>query len=127
MADYGTDISGVGDITPSLSESEGRRALIECVARRFITPRGALFYDNAYGFDLRQYLSGIVPSAGEISAGVLEQAEADERVLSADVDVQLVGDNLSVRVSINDGGGPFDLVLAVDRVTSAILLDGVAL
>jgi hypothetical protein len=127
VADYGTDITGLGDITSSLSEVEGRRALIESIGRRLITPRGALFYDDSYGFDLRQYLSGVFPGAGPIAAGVLEQVEADERVLSADADVRLVGQTLTIQTSITDGGGPFDLTLAINQVTSTILLDGVAL
>lgn len=127
MADYGTDITGLGDVTSGLSEIEGRRVLIEAIGRRLITPRGSLFYDASYGFDVRQFLSGTFPGAGQIASGVLEQVEADERVLSADADVRMIGQTLAIHVSIVDGGGPFDLTLAVDQVTSTILLNGVQL
>jgi len=124
VADYGSDISGLGDLSPALEEADGRRALIESIGRRLSTPRGALFYDQSYGYDLRQYLSGIYPGSGPIASGVLEQVEADERVLTADADVSMVGEALSIGVRIVDGGGPFDLTLTIDKVTSSILLNG---
>lgn len=124
MADLGTDISCVSDVTSSLQTVSGRRCLIEAIARRLITPRGGLFYDASYGFDLRQYLSGITSAPSAIAAGVVEQAEQDERVDQATAEVSFIGDRLLVKLTISDNGGPFAFVLSVSSVTVEILKQG---
>lgn len=124
MADLGTDIAGVTDVTPSLATVSGRRNLIQAIARRLITPRGGLFYDETYGYDVRQFLSGIVRSTSVIAAGIVEQAEQDERVDQADADVTFSGDQLVIKVSISDGFGPFSFVLAISKVTVELLTQG---
>jgi hypothetical protein len=124
LADLGTDISGVMDVSPSLAESSGRRALIEAVARRLITPRGSLWYDPAYGFDLRQFLSGLTVNASQISSGVTEQAEQDERVSAAQASVTFSGNRLIVKLAILDSSGPFSFTLAVSKVTVELLTQG---
>lgn len=121
MADLGIDFACVGDVSPALTITSGRRGLIESIARRLITPRGGLFYDPDYGYDLRQYLSGITASPSAIAAGVISEAEKDERVDQANAVVTFVGTSLIVRLEIADGGGPFSFVLAVSSVTVEIL------
>lgn len=122
MADLGTDFAGFSDITPTLATVSGRRGLIESIARRFITPPGALWYDPDYGFDLRVFLSGTVTaSAGQIASGVIAEAEKDERVEQASCDVKFIGTTLFVKVGIADANGPFEFVLQVSKVTVEIL------
>jgi len=125
MADYGTDFAGVMDITPSLREVTGPRCVIESIACRLISPRGCLWYDPAYGFDLRQFFSGHVGDAGQITAGVVEQAELDERVDQAEARVTFVGESLAVYVTLVLSEGSFEYTLTVDKVTGQLLLSEV--
>ena len=124
MADLGTDIGGVMDLGPSLAPVSGRRALIEAVARRLVTPRGALWYDPAYGYDLRQFLNGIASSPSQIVAGVTEQAEADERVVGAQASATFIGNTLVVKVALLDSSGPFTFTINVGQVTVELLTQG---
>lgn len=121
MADLGSDFSGVSDITPTLAVVSGRRCLIEAIAHRLITPRGSLWYDPDYGYDLRQYLSGITVAAGSIAASVAAEAEKDERVEQASAVVTFSGSVLDVKLAIADGAGPFTFVLRISQVTVEIL------
>lgn len=124
MADLGSDIAGLDDIDPTMPTVEGRRCLIQSIARRLITPRGGLWYDPDYGYDLRQYLSGITVSAGAIASGVEAEAEKDERVEQASASVVFSGRVLTVRLAISDSQGPFSFSLAIDQVTATILTTG---
>lgn len=112
------------DLTPSLTEVSGRTALIQAVARRLVTPRGALWYAPAYGFDLRQFLSGITVNPSQIASGIVDQAEQDERVAGAQAAVTFSGDRLIAKVALLDGGGPFVFTLAVSKVTVELLTQG---
>lgn len=125
MADYGTDFAGVMDISPSLREASGPRTVIENIACRLITPRGSLWYAPAYGFDLRQFLSGHVQDPGLIAAGVVEQAEQDERVAHAEADVSFVNGSLTVDVSLVLSDGTFEFTATVDQLTGRLLLSEV--
>jgi hypothetical protein len=124
MADLGTDIGGVMDLDPSLAPVSGRRALIEAVARRLVTPRGALWYDASYGYDLRQFLNGIAAAPSQIVAGVVEQAEADERVVGAQASATFINNTLVVKLALLDGSGPFAFTLKVSQVTVELLTQG---
>lgn len=121
MADLGIDFACVGDVSAALTVTSGRRGLIESIARRLITPRGGLFYDPDYGFDTRQFLSGITVAPSAIAAGVIAECEKDERIDQANAKVTFVGSTLNIRVEIADGAGPFTFVLSVSRVTVEIL------
>lgn len=121
VTDYGIDLAGVDDLSPGLTVVSGRLGLIQAIARRLITPRGGLFYDPDYGYDVRQFLSGDVRSTSEIASGVSAEAEKDERVAQASASVSFVGNTLMISLSITDGAGPFPLVLQVSQVTVAIL------
>lgn len=125
MADYGSDFAGVMDLPPTLREVEGPRCVIENIANRLISPRGCLWYDPAYGFDLRQFLSGHLKDVGQIAAGVVEQAEADERVDSADARVAFIDDKLTVNVSLVLSEGTFEFTATVDKITGQMLLSEV--
>jgi len=121
VAELGIDFSCVDDIGPSLALVSGRRCLIEAIARRLITPRGGLFYAPDYGFDVRQFLSGITAAPSAIAAGVIAECEKDERVNQANAVVTFIGNTLRIRIDIADGAGPFAFVLAISQVTVEIL------
>lgn len=122
MADYGSDFAGVSDISPTLREVSGPRVVAENVACRLISPRGCLWYAPAYGFDVRQFFSGHLKDPGSISAGVVEQAEQEERVDSADAQVTFIGNALVIRLSLVLSEGTFDYTLSIDKVTGKLLL-----
>lgn len=126
MADYGTDFAGVMDVSPSLRDVSGPRTVIENIACRLITPRGSLWYDPAYGFDLRQFLNGHVQDAGQIVAGVVEQAEQDERVDNAEARVTFVDAALTVDVSLVLSEGTFEFTATVDTMSGQLLLSEVS-
>src|SRR4051812_20722035 len=53
----GTDIKGIFDTGSMLSLATGLENVGNAMCRRLITPRGALFYDPEYGFDVRSFLN----------------------------------------------------------------------
>lgn len=124
-ADYGSDFSGVGDVTRTLREVSGPRCVVENIANRLISPRGCLWYDPAYGFDLRQFFSGAVQDTGRIVAGIVEQAEQDERVDSASAVVRFFGETLTIALTVVLSEGTFEYTLTADKVTGRLLLKDV--
>lgn len=139
----GTDLSGVADLTPHMGESSGRQCLAEALARRLITPRGALFYDPNYGYDLTSLINADLASSDipRIAASIEEEFRKDERVISAVATVQYVGPDqvdaaragvvanpapgsqgvIVISAIVNDGQGPFSLTLAATAVTIQLL------
>lgn len=120
--DYGTDFDGVDDLHPSLREVSGPLAVVQAIARRFMTPRGALFYDREYGFDLRAYVNTSDPRVGAIVSGAQAEAEKDERVARAQVKVQWANESMTVFVTLELVlFGTFRATLSVDEVSVSIL------
>jgi len=123
--DLGVDFAGVTDITPTFALASGLQNLGMALARRLITPRGRLFYDPSYGFDLRDYLNaGVTDSQmavlpDEISA----ECAKDERVQAITADVLFVRSSETMKVTIRGttAAGPFTLVLGISAVTVEIL------
>ena len=121
-ADLGSDFRGILDVYQNLARASGRTALGEALCRRLSTPRGGLFYDLDYGFDLRQFLSAAQPPPGFIESQVVAELLKDERVLDVDVaSVGFVGEALSLEVVVTDGAGPFALTVTVDQLTVKLL------
>ncbi len=125
MADLGTDIDCLTDIGKVFGLSTGRLNLARAIARRFLTPRGGLFYDLNYGFSLIQLLSSEATRANILSQGPAIEAEAlkDERVLSATA-VLTFDDSarkLTITLALQDAAGPFRLVLQASGVSVSIL------
>lgn len=123
MADYGTDISGVGDIDPYGSIVTGPRIVAEACARRLSTPQGRVIDDPNYGFDLTQFINDDVTNASlaQLRAGAVEECLKDERVLTARCDAVFAKSILTVTIAIVDGDGPFSLVLSVSATSVSIL------
>ena len=124
--DFGTDLSAVSDLEVTMREVSGRELLAQAIARRLQTPRGGgLFYDADYGYDVRQFVSGSTLPEGTIEAAIENEILKDERVADVQVDVRYftANKNLKIYVAINDGDGPFDLVLDVSDVTVELLTE----
>jgi phage baseplate assembly protein W len=127
MTDFGSDISTFPDLDELLEPQSGRRVLLESVARRMSTPRGALWWAPSYGSDLGAILDGPVSDAQlRATATALQQQLAqDERILSARVEATYVATTRSLRilVSITDADGPFERVFTLDSTGVATLME----
>jgi hypothetical protein len=117
---HGADFSGVEDIDFSLSIVTGRVALAQSLARRLRTRTGLLLDDPSYGDDMRQ-LVGSTIGDDEIIQRVTAQCLADERVEDVEVIVLRTGNTIDLTIIIDDGDGPFRMVVAVSASTVELL------
>jgi len=120
---WGTDVSTFPDLDATFSTLGTQRVIAEAVARRLLTPLGGLFYDPSSGQDVRELLGqGFTPAAiYSLRSRISSEAEADERVLSADVALSFnpQAQSLSVRVTIQPASGPsFALVLDINKLSA---------
>jgi hypothetical protein len=101
---YGTDLSCITDVTPTVDEVDPRSptAIGEAVLRRLITPRRGVVDDEGYGFDLRGYCNrGVTESdVRSIAARARAEAKKDDRVSDADVSMTYADRRLSVQIII---------------------------
>lgn len=104
--------------------TEGRGLLVESLARRLRTRRGALFYDPSYGSYLPDYLGESFTDGGAEAAALCElDLEEDPRVRTAFVTVLDASlDRISLRATLDTELGP--LALVVDAVGAAGLYSG---
>lgn len=119
--DFGTDFV----VARSPGKISGINNLVKKIIRRLKCPNGALYWDPAYGLDVRQYLNASVTPAKiqEIKQAVKTQCELDERVQSASVSVSNTANNqLFITVEITTQSGPdFVLILSVTKLTVDLL------
>lgn len=121
---YGTDVSTFPDLDPRMEAIRGQRAIAEAVGRRWITPLGALAYDEAYGENVRALLNAEIdsPRLQAIRAALVAQATADERVESATVELSVSGPSsgltVVLRARLVSAAGPFVLVLTITRLNA---------
>lgn len=139
----GDDLAGIDDLTPSMAEVSGRTALAQSLARRLITPRGALIYDVNFGYDLNQWVNADVAQSdvSQIQGYIRQEMLKDQRVISAQVTAQYVGANqvdaaltgivanpnpyptgvMVFVINIQDGTGPFTLTVTVSAINGVII------
>lgn len=121
----GVDIGSLPDLDAGFALVSGYRALGEALVRRYETPRGALFYDDDYGYDLRGRLNDSLTATDVASIGseMAAEAEKEERVLSATWDCEFNAQTgqLSATGTIETATGPFTLVLTADKLTLQLL------
>lgn len=127
MSDFGTDLSALGALGGLSSRMvSGLDNLGEALLRRYQTPRGGLWYAPDYGRDVRSYLNRDIGPGDlyPIQAELADEAEQDERVLSAAVTITLTGPRSArMRVACVTAAGPFNLVLAVTAMKVQVLRD----
>lgn len=122
MPEFGTDLAGIDDIRPDLSESDGLLGLGEALAARLIQPRGGVFYDPENGYDTRALLSTETTPRG-IQQAIAAQLQADERVLSVtrvDVTASADGETITIQADVETADGPFRLTLDPADASSAV-------
>lgn len=124
MADFGTDLSCVTDLTSDASEVSGVTTWLQALARRL---QGPLFYDPNYGYDLVDMLDAEVNIAdlSGIGADIDNEFLKDERTLSSSTVVTKTVDRGAVSLKtvsrVRSALGPFTLTLSVTHVTVTIL------
>lgn len=118
----GVDVLCFTDLDPELRLVGGRALLAQDLVHRLETPAGGLFYDDSYGFDLRELLNGALDEADvpRIAAAVEAQCLLDERVevVRASVTLLYAERRLRVSISVLCAEGPFSFVLTVDELTA---------
>jgi phage baseplate assembly protein W len=122
MTDFGTDLTALPELRFRLTD--GLANLGEALARRLLTPRGGLFYDPTYGWDLRRYLNEVLDEATEYEMRVLveQELEKDARVYRATVE-EITRDlkRIHMDVVVETNRGSFRLTLAVSDVSVEVL------
>jgi len=125
LLDVGADISTFPDLDVSFALMQGRRVLLEAVARRYITPKGALWKHPSYGCDLRRYLNK--PMTSQLLARIKQEsegeAEQEERVLACQNRVAFDDPSrtLLIRVGLTDADGPFTFTAGIDALGLSLL------
>lgn len=119
------------DLDPTFGEiSSSRRATLEAVARRWMMPRGSLWYDEDAGTDVRAYTQARVTDARlkVLAIQLANEARKDERVDDAEVSASLDADGtLTVAGRIIEAdGGSFTFTLAIESVTATLLMGDVS-
>lgn len=95
--------------------------VLTAVVDRITTPRGGLWYSDAYGDDVRRHV-GTTQHVLVIAQGLEAQALADERVENAAAQATFGDDGaMSIAMSIESSDGPFEFTLAVDQVSAKLL------
>lgn len=122
---YGSDTSCVSDVGLVDVQITNPIVLIgQRLARRLTTPRGGLaaFGGPAdFGWDVRQYILAKMTTATRTTAQAQIENECtkDEQVLSAEVDVSVVGGVVKITVKGISSAGPFTLTGNVQQFTAA--------
>jgi len=119
----GGDIDCITDVGKTLTIATGLRNLGNALARRLMTPRGALHYDPQYGTDVRLYLNaGMTPQQmGQVQGDIASEVSKDERIDSPTVTVAFVGSAMSITVACVTADGPFDFIISVNKLTASLL------
>ncbi len=127
MPDFGTDIAGGVDLTPTLLNDSGQALMLGVVVRRLFTPNGSLLSaPSALTVDLRQFASGDYPQ-DDRGTRVIESTAAaalkdDERIFTAFVKIRWESAFYLTVKAVGEGAdGPFSLTLGVGSVTFSVL------
>lgn len=120
---FGTDFAAIPDFDGQTLKREYDN-LAEALARRLITPRGALWYAPDYGTDLRAYLGEPMTDAlrYEVERLAALEAEKDPRVEEASATLTYLGrEEMRLSLAVRTAQGPFTLVLRVDSLSVEVL------
>ena len=106
----------------------GQRGVLEALVRRLTTPRGALFYDSNYGFDVRRFLNASL-GQGELVAlqnGVEGECEKEERVVSARCFLSTNATDARLGIEVESQFGAFAFTLGISSVSVDLLTTSAA-
>lgn len=129
---FGGDFAGVDDLDPNFTylqnttttPNQENLALAQAIARRLQTPRGALFYDSNYGYDLRDLIGGSTTTSQAI-AGIEDECRKDERIDDAQASINVIGDSWQILITCQSHlSGPFSFTLQASKLTVSLLTTG---
>ncbi len=125
---FGSDFAGWEDLDQRLTVLEGESdeltAVAQSLARRLSTPRGGLFYDPNYGYDLRS-LVGDTMEPSNAAMAIEAECRKDERVKKVKAEITVVGDSWTIAITgTAKNGEAFALTLGVSQVTITLLKGG---
>lgn len=118
----GIDIGGISDVDLMLSYTDEKTAVAQAVAVSLSHGPGVLWWAPQRGFNLVGALHSDM-TTDEIEQGVRSEAEAEERVESADVSVsETFKGSFEVRVNLTliNNAGDVQLTITVDQAGAAI-------
>lgn len=120
MSNLGVDFTTRPGLTGALVS--GQALLIESLARRLRTRKGALFYDPEYGSFLPDVLGeGFSDNGAEVAVLCELDLEGDPRVISAAVDVEHLDLNgVRLRAQLETVTGPISLIVAAVYAQDAL-------
>jgi hypothetical protein len=120
---FGVDLDGIEDVDFEFSPvRDPLRGVAQAVARRWLTRRGSLWYDQDYGYGVGQHLgAAFVTSPGMLENELEQEALKDERVASCSVRVTFFpqGRTLKITGALVSVRGPVTLTLTVSELTAA--------
>lgn len=127
---FGSDFNCFEDFDAGLTVLTGDKpeqiALSQAVARRFITPRQGLFYDQAYGLDLRSFVSETY-RASDVETMISAEARKDERIANCTARITVSGESWTITINCTPvDGDSFTLTLLVTSVTVELINTGIA-
>jgi hypothetical protein len=123
-SDFGADLYGVTDLTPTLDEVSGGLCVAQRIARSWLTPNGGLWYDPGLGEALQQQVNAVVYPA-RLAPRLRAQALRDECVEDALVEINFTSATKTLEVlatiTLTDGSD-LQFSLRSDGVTAELLL-----
>lgn len=124
MIGYGRCMSATTRLTTGRLVS-GTRLLSEAVIRRLTTPRGSIWGDEDYGFDIAGYVGAVgVGIAVAALPSILEsEVLKDDRIESCAVIATRDDDEITIKLRMRSASssGDFALTLAVGDVGVSVL------
>lgn len=122
MIDLGTDLAALedGDLDPMFGELSGPALVATDLRSELLTAAGSLFYDAAYGDDVRAHLGARITDVkrSQIASRVEAVCLRDERVATVDV---RVSDALTIEVDgVTSTADTFRFVLDVADVEARL-------
>ncbi len=123
VVDYGSDLSLLLDLDAMGAVVTGRLVLSQALVRRWSTPNGRLLDDPHYGYSVLDEINDDLGPNETAQIGSKMDAEAikDERVVSCVTSATFSNGVLTTTSTVQDGNGPFPLVLEITAVTVKIL------
>lgn len=123
MSNFGLDTFAVTSEPYEDELINDQLALIQACCRRLITPRGALWYDENYGTDIRQFSSDIAP-LGLVESAVISELLKEEAVTRVQVKATRENESLLLKVQIegSDTDLKFTFALSKDGAIATLLV-----
>ena len=114
-------LAGGRDLSPSLGEVTGLRALGDAIVRRLTTTQGQLEGYPDYGFNIEELIGSTV-SDSFIRQQVLSQVFAEEDVTDATCEVIREAARVIINIVVFTPDGEFPLTISVDEIGAEAII-----